>query len=194
MTVGLQDNTAEQIAGRDIYNITSSNDDELDTRPLVPAQRKSLNSLISDIENYGELTAPELWLKLHATLGVCSINEITVSQFPIADKFLTDEFEAAKEKASCKMLIHLILCEINGKDELKDKMNHYSKRQFCTSDLKRLNKMQLQNVLNYVEELSNLEKLNNQNLYNQTITLFRTQIKPTLAIFAVGFILGAIIF
>jgi hypothetical protein len=52
VTVGLQDNTAEQIAGRDIYNITSSND-ELDTRPLVPAQRKSLHSLISDIETMG---------------------------------------------------------------------------------------------------------------------------------------------
>ena len=62
---------------------------------------------------------------------------------------------------------------------LKDKMNHYSKWQFCTSDLKQLNKMQLQNVLNYIEKLSNLENLNNQNCYNQTITLFKTQTKPT---------------
>jgi hypothetical protein len=92
------------------------------------------------------------------------------------------------------MLIHLILCEINNREELKNKMNHYSKRQFCTSDLKRLNKMQLQNVLNYIDELSNLEKLNNQNFYNQVITLFKTQTKPTLAIFAAGFIFGAIIF
>ncbi len=194
MTVGIQDNTAEQIAGRDIYNITSNNEDELDTRPLVPAQRKSLHNLISDIESYGGVTARELWLKLHAILGVCSISEITVSQFPIANKFLIDEFEATKEKASCKMIIHLILSEINDRKGLKDKMNHYSKRQFCTSDLKQLNKVQLQNVLNYIEELSNLENLNNKNFYNQTITLFKTQTKPTLAIFTVGFILGAIIF
>lgn len=194
MTLGIEDNAAEQIAGRDIYNITSNNENELDTRPLVPAQRKSLHNLISDIESYGGVTARELWLKLHATLGVCSINEITVSQFSIAEKFLTDEFETAKENASCKMLIHLILCEINDREELKDKMNHYSKRQFYTSDLKKLNKMQLQNVLNYIEELSNLENLNNQNFYNQAITLFKTQTKPTLIIFTVGFILGAIIF
>lgn len=58
-------------------------------------------------------------------------------------------------------------------------MNHYSKWQFCTSDLKQLNKMQLQNVLNYIGKLPNLENLNNQNCYNQTITLFKTQTKPT---------------
>ena len=57
MTLGIEDNTAEQIAGRDIYNITSNNENELDTRPLVPAQRKSLHNLISDIESYGGVTA-----------------------------------------------------------------------------------------------------------------------------------------
>ena len=192
MIIKVEDNVAEQIAGRNIYNITT-NGVENDCRPLVPAQRRTLHSLISDIEGYGEFSAREIWLKLHALLGVCSINEITVSQYSIAEKFLINEIEIAAEKATCNMLIHLILIEIDNRIDIKEKMNHYGTRQFGTSNLKQLNKIQLQNILNYIEELSNLQNLNNQSLFKQTKSLFKTNTRPTLAILLTGFILGAIV-
>lgn len=183
-----------QFAGRDIVN-NIHNNPEQDTRLLVPAQRNALNSLISDIESFGKYTGWDLWRKVHALLGVCSINEITISQFEKAENFLKKEMDQAVELAACKTLMNLIMTDISGRQELKNKTNRFSKEQFGTADFYKLNKTQLREILNYVKEVSHQgSSVTNSSLANQITTLIKTQPKPVLTIFAVGFVLGVIVF
>ncbi|XKM14263.1 hypothetical protein RCS94_03600 [Orbaceae bacterium ac157xtp] len=194
MTVEIKDNIAEQIAARDIYNIHHVNDQVQDDRLLVPAQRRSLNNLISDIESFGESTARDMWLKLHALLGVNSINEITIPQYEKAESFLKTELEKATELAACKMLMSLILTDLKGKEETKRKTNRFSKEEFGTADFYKLNKNQLRQVLDYVKEISRQEQPVDKDLINQLSIIIKKQPKPTFIIFIAGFILGAVIF
>ncbi|MDF7669864.1 hypothetical protein PT276_01370 [Orbaceae bacterium ESL0721] len=174
-----------------IVNIHHSNHDK---RLLVPAQRHTLHNLISDIENYGELTDWQVWLKLHATLGVSSINEITISQFEKAYNFLIDELNASKERRACNVLIHMLLVEINKNSNLKDCMNCYCKKQFGTANLKQLTKIQLQAVLSYVEEQATMQQTQSINMINQLSNLIKYNKQPVAIIAIVSFALGAIIF
>lgn len=184
-----------QFAGRDIINNIHQNAESVDERLLVLAQRNTLNSLISDIESFGKHTGWDMWRKVHALLGVSSINEIVISQFEKAENFLKKELDQAVEYAACKTLMSLIMTDTQDRQELKNKTNRFSKEQFGTANFYKLSKTQLQEILNYLKEISHQEQpVANSSLVNQILALIKTQSKPVLTIFAVGFVLGVIIF
>ncbi|WP_392564394.1 hypothetical protein RHO13_02205 [Orbus wheelerorum] len=183
-----------QFAARDIVNNINHNIEQVDGRLLVPAQRKELNSLISDIETFGEYSSRDVWRKVHALLGVSSINGILLCQYEKAETFLRQELNKTTEKDNCKRLIHYILKETTNKNELKNKMNRYCQEQFGTSDLKAINKEQLQKALSYVRSENEQQSMQQKDFISQIILLIKNQPKPILAIFIVGFILGIIVF
>lgn len=183
-----------QVVNANTVNINNNDNDSIDARPIVPAQRKALNNLISDIEGYCDLTARDIWLSLHAQLGVSSINEIMICQYEKAESFLKKNLHEVMEKDTCKRLMHYILKEIANKNELKNKMNRYCQEQFGTSDLKTINKEQLQKVLSYIRNEAEQQSIQQKDFVNQVITLVKLQPKPALIIFIAGFILGAIVF
>ncbi|HHW7610387.1 TPA: hypothetical protein ACU21Q_004904, partial [Escherichia coli] len=87
----------DKFDGRHTINIAIPSDTH-DERPLVRAQRKELNALVALVsDSYGN-EAYEIWQKLHAEIGVSSIEEMTVNQYQTAVSFLQSMLERAKDK------------------------------------------------------------------------------------------------
>lgn len=185
----------DKFDGRHTINIAIPSDTH-DERPLVKAQRKELNALVAIVsDSYGS-EAYEVWQKLHAEIGVSSIEEMTVNQYQTAISFLQSMVERTKDKDASKALVSLLLR--NSEDsELRQKLIRYCHVNFGTGRLNDLTRNQLQMCLSWLDHQTQdipppPPKENHSPL--DVTRLLRTQPKELIVIFLIGFLLGSLFF
>lgn len=140
-----------QAAGGDInnYGVSISLVDKTDTRVLVSAQRKELHELRAKCEELGD-DPRDVWRRVHAQLGVTTIGEITVEQFVDARNVMQSRLEFLQEEADTRRLVGKVLRAVAEKDA-KAEMNNFCELSFGRTQLKNLQKLQLQKTLAFVQ-------------------------------------------
>lgn len=185
----------DQFDGRHTINIAIPSDTQ-DERPLVKAQRKELNTLVATVSEAFGSEAYEIWQKVHAEIGVSSIEEMTVNQYQTAISYLQAMAERAKEKDSSKALVSLLLR--NSQDsEIRQKLIRYCHINFGTGRLNDLTCPQLQLALSWLDQPSHDDDHSTDASITSRLNitdLLRTYPKEVGFIFIVGAVMGALIF
>ncbi|STT15908.1 flagella biosynthesis regulator [Klebsiella pneumoniae] len=166
-----------------------------DERPLVKAQRKELNTLVATVSATCGGEAYEIWQKLHAEIGVSSIEEMTVNQYQTAISYLQAMIERIKDRDASKVLVSLLLR--NSEDsELRQKLIRYCHVNFGTGRLNDLTRSQLQMSLSWLDQQiqntgSTIPEQSNPRY--GLFALLKTYPKHTTAVFLSGAIVGALL-
>lgn len=144
-----------QFVGRDLVEITMPHPPK-DDRPLVPAQRKQLNQLVKEIIETGHEEGFSIWQRVHAEIGVSSIEEMTVGHYQAAHSYLLALRDRYCEKEASKSLIHLLLKNTQQESE-RQQLIRYCHIQFGVGRLTELTRSQLQQALSWLDEKQYLE-------------------------------------
>lgn len=185
----------DKFDGRHTVNIAIPTESE-ERRPLVKAQRKELNSLVTAIAEAGEGEAFVIWQKVHAEVGVGSIDEMTVNQYQAAISFLQAILDRCKEKDASRVLVSLLLRN-SEENELRQKLIRYCHVNFGTGRLNDLTRSQLQMALSWLDQqqTSDIRKPSNSTAMKlDFILLLKSYPKEFALIFAVGIVFGAFVF
>lgn len=184
----------DKFDGRHTINIAIPSE-KRDERPMVKAQRIELNRLVAAIcDGSVNVEAYEVWQKLHAEIGVSSIDDMTVNQYHTAVSFLQSMLERLKETDSRRTLTHLLLK--NTEDSIsRQKLLRYCHFNFGTGRLNHLTLSQLQEASRWLDQ----QKIENppQNIHKDTfalLNLVKTSPKESLFLFVLGVIVGYLIF
>lgn len=185
----------DKFDGRHTINIAIPSGEQ-DRRPLVKAQRKELNALVATVSTTCGGEAYEIWQKVHAEIGVSSIEEMTSNQYQTAISFLQAMIERGKDKDASKALVSLLLR--NSEDsELRQKLIRYCHVNFGTGRLNDLTRSQLQMALSWLDQQSQVTPLPPFKTVVSRLgftTLLQTYPKEMAVCFVTGIILGAFIF
>lgn len=158
-----------QFIGRDVVNISIPDSKDTDSEPLVPAQRKQLNVMAKEVAEASNEEGYIVWQRVHAKVGVHSINEITKEQYPVALDHLQMELDKLRNTSACKALMHQILKK-TSKEEQRQFLYQYCDISFGSRRLTDLSKAQLQQALGWLcNEQENNEKLSRSSLYRFSI-------------------------
>lgn len=184
----------DRFDGRHTINIAIPSEKD-DDRPLVKAQRKELNALVTTVSSTCGGESYEIWQKLHAEIGVSSIEEITVNQYQTAISFLQAMAERGKDKDASKALVSLLLR--NSEDsELRQKLIRYCHVNFGTGRLNDLTRAQLQMTLSWLDQRCSYEipldtkpSISKLGLH----LLLKTYTKEFFLTFLVGLVIGALL-
>lgn len=185
----------DRFDGRHTINIAIPSEKK-DEKPLVKAQRIELNKLVAAIaDGSGKDAAYEIWQKLHAEIGVSSIDDMTVNQYHTAVSFLQAMLERLKETDSCRVMIHLLLKNTQGTD-VRQKLLRYCHFHFGTGRLNYLTLNQLQEASRWLDEQkAQLAVTSDANRSSKLNVLLANYPKLTIfAVFATGVLLGAVLF
>lgn len=185
----------DQFDGRHTINIAIPSEKE-EKRPLVKAQRKELNCLVAAIAEAGDNEAFVIWQKVHAEIGVTSIEDMTVNQYQAALSFLQAMLDRLKEKDASKALVSLLLRN-SEEGETRQKLIRYCHINFGTGRLNDLTRSQLQLALLWLDQQThNLPHASPSPLPARLgiKDLLRTYPKELGVIFIIGAIAGALIF
>lgn len=184
----------DQFDGRHTVNIAIPSD-KRDERPLVKAQRKTLNSLVITIASSCRDEAYVIWQKVHAEIGVSSIDEMTVNQYQTAISFLQAMAERGKDEDASKTLVSLLLR--NSEDGIvRQKLIRYCHVNFGTGRLNDLTRSQLQMVLSWLDQQMQNTTSPIQEPYYPSFGLFhllKTYPKHTATIFVSGALVGILL-
>lgn len=142
-----------QVAAGDINNLGLSiklaNADKAESRNLVAAQRQELHELRAKCEELGD-DPWDVWRAVHAQLGVTTISEITAEQFVDARNVMRTRLELLQEEADKRRLVGKVLRVVAEKDA-RTEMNNFCELSFGRTQLKNLQKSQLQQTLEFVQ-------------------------------------------
>lgn len=180
--------------GRHTINIAIPTE-EADRRPLVKAQRKELNSLVSAVAELSSKEAFIIWQKVHAEIGVSTIDDMTVSQYQAAVSYLQAMLDRCKEQDASKVLVSLLLRNSQDGDD-RQKLIRYCNIQFGTGRLNDLTRPQLQMALSWQDQLS--QSTHEETQRRSTCGLNATEIirhypKVVFLFFLSGVLLGLLI-
>ncbi|WP_368286728.1 hypothetical protein AB3M40_08800 [Klebsiella variicola] len=184
----------DKFDGRHTINIAIPSEKH-DERPLVKAQRKELNTLVATVSATCGGEAYEIWQKLHAEIGVSSIEEMTVNQYQTAISYLQAMIERVKDRDASKALVSLLLR--NSEDsELRQKLIRYCHVNFGTGRLNDLTRSQLQISLTWLDQQiqntgSTIPEPSNPRY--GLFALLKTYPKHTTAVFLSGALVGALL-
>ncbi len=145
--------TTENYIARDLVNIALPAI-EKDTRPLVPAQRKQLHQLVLEIAESGGDEGYEVWHRVHAEIGVRSIEEMAVCHYQPAFSYLQAQRDLCREKSQKKELISALL-KISANTDRYDDLLLHCRKNYGSSHLKSLQRTELQQVLLWLDEERN---------------------------------------
>jgi len=181
--------------GRNTVNIAIPSEKE-DRRPLVKAQRKELNCLVAAIAESGDNEAFVVWQKVHAEIGVSSIEDMTINQYHAALSFLQAMLDRLKEKDASKALVSLLLRNSED-DDIRKKLIRYCHINFGTGRLNDLTRSQLQLALSWLdqkaEDMPQTPPLSLPSRLN-IADLLRTYPKEIGFTFVFGVLVGAFLF
>lgn len=181
--------------GRHTINIAIPTEDA-DRRPLVKAQRKELNSLVAAVAECSNNQAFEIWHKVHAEIGVSTIDDMTVSQYQAAVSYLQAMLERCKDQDASKSLVSLLLR--NSQDgDARQKLIRYCNIQFGTGRLNSLTRAQLQLALSWLDGQQSGSFANQSIKKDQPLNfpqLIKTYPVLIVSVFTVGFMLGVLFF
>lgn len=167
-----------------------------DERPLVKAQRKELNKLVSAVAETIEEEAFVIWQKVHAEIGVASIEDMTINQYHTAVSFLHAMLERSKEKDASKALVSLLLRNSTNPD-IRQNLIHYCHVNFGTGRFNDLTRSQLQMALAWLDQITQTKTTSSPQNNTPRLTnieLLQSHSKESIVIFLIGILLGAIIF
>ncbi|AKH22502.1 hypothetical protein KUF00_003143 [Escherichia coli] len=173
-----------------------------DERPLVKAQRHQLKLLVDKIVDVSKEESFVVWRKLHAEIGVDSIDKMTVNQYPTAISFLNAMLDRHKERDACKSLVSLLLRNSEN-NEARQKLLRYCHINFGTGRLNDLTRSQLQMALSWLDQQTtdcenNLPSDNSKFVDKQSRLVFqqiiKTYPKEMGVCFVIGVLLGMILF
>ncbi|HEC2615830.1 TPA: hypothetical protein R2K51_002482 [Raoultella ornithinolytica] len=185
----------DKFDGRHTINIAIPSEKH-DERPLVKAQRKELNALVAMVSATCGGEAYEIWQKMHAEIGVSSIEEMTVNQYQTAISFLQAMIGRGKDKDASKALVSLLLR--NSEDsELRQRLIRYCHVNFGTGRLNDLTRAQLQMTLSWLDQQTQINPSPQRDSMSPQFsftTLLKSYPKELITVFVVGFLLGALIF
>ncbi|NIG47317.1 hypothetical protein [Klebsiella sp. Ap-874] len=184
----------DKFDGRHTINIAIPSEKH-DERPLVKAQRKELNTLVATVSATCGGEAYEIWQKVHAEIGVSSIEEMTVNQYQTAISFLQAMIGRGKDKDASKALVSLLLRNSEDSD-LRQKLIRYCHVNFGTGRLNDLTRSQLQMALSWLDQQQVRETPGSAQKPVTKPSLFqllKTHPVEFAVIFAVGFVVGALI-
>ncbi|HHF7656541.1 TPA: hypothetical protein ACPT19_004211 [Klebsiella pneumoniae] len=185
----------DKFDGRHTINIAIPSEKH-DERPLVKAQRKELNTLVATVSATCGGEAYEIWQKVHAEIGVSSIEEMTANQYQTAISFLQAMIGRGKDKDASKALVSLLLR--NSEDsEIRQKLIRYCHVNFGTGRLNDLTRAQLQMALSWLDQQTQINPSSQRDSISSQFsftTLFKSYPKEFIAVFVVGLLLGALIF
>ncbi|VUS91205.1 hypothetical protein [Klebsiella spallanzanii] len=184
----------DKFDGRHTINIAIPSERQ-NERPLVKAQRKELNALVATICSTGGGEAYEIWQKVHAEIGVSSIDEMTANQYQTAISFLQAMLGKIKDFDSSKILVHLLLKNTEN-DVSRQKLISYCHINFGTGRLNDLTRPQLQQALQWVgDELSPPVNTSHPKRKNRFVILsvIKQAPKESFLVFILGFSVGAIL-
>ncbi|MEI6019296.1 hypothetical protein U5T60_26485 [Klebsiella quasipneumoniae subsp. quasipneumoniae] len=185
----------DKFDGRNTINIAIPSEKH-DERPLVKAQRKELNTLVAAVSTTFGVEAYEIWQKVHAEIGVSSIEEMTVNQYQTAISFLQAMIGRGKDKDASKALVSLLLR--NSEDcELRQRLIRYCHVNFGTGRLNDLTRAQLQMTLSWLDQQTQINPSSQRDSMSPQLnftTLLKSYPKELTTVFVVGFLLGALIF
>lgn len=186
----------DQLIGRDVVNIVVPGSKESESEPLVVAQRKQLNQLAKDVAEASNEEGYIVWQRVHAVVGVNSINEITKEQFPTAIELLQNELAKLQDASSCKALMHQILKK-SSDDEVKQTLYQYCDISFGSRRLNSLTKAQLQQALGWLCNEQNIAEKAATPVPPERLSVFdllRSYPKELGCILLAGILLGAVLF
>lgn len=150
----------DQLIGRDIVNISLS-DARLIKSPLIKKPRRDhLNGLVKDVVDNCNVGGFTVWKKIHAEIGVESINEITDDHYPKAIKLLQTMLDNQLDIKNCNMLVHKLLKKTEGNSQLRERLFEHCDVAFANRHLKELEKPQLQQALGWLIKELNEDKGN----------------------------------
>lgn len=185
----------DKFDGRHTINIAIPSEKH-DERPLVKAQRKELNTLVATVSATCGGEAYEIWQKVHAEIGVSSIEEMTANQYQTAISFLQAMIGRGKDKDASKATVSLLLR--NSEDsEIRQKLIRYCHVNFGTGRLNDLTRAQLQMALSWLDQQTQINPSSQGDSISSQFsftTLFKSYPKEFIAVFVVGLLLGALIF
>lgn len=143
-----------QVAGGDIknYGVNVSLVERTETRVLVSAQRQELHELRAKCEELGD-DPRDVWRAVHAQLGVTTISEITTERFIEARDAIQARLESLQEEADKRRLVGKVLRAVAEKDA-KVELNNFCELNFGRTQLKGLQKVQLQKALEFVQSFT----------------------------------------
>lgn len=165
-----------------------------DDRPLVKAQRKELNKLVMSIAEAGEGEAYEIWQRMHAEIGVSSIDEMTVNQYQTAVSFLQAILDRCKDGDARKALVHLLLRNSEEGDS-RQRLIRFCHINFGTGRFNDLTRPQLQMALSWLDEENQTKPANESTKNHSDIASWlKDYPKEIIVVFIVGVVVGALFF
>nr|EGT0022795.1 hypothetical protein [Citrobacter freundii]EGT0458407.1 hypothetical protein [Citrobacter freundii] len=185
----------DKFDGRHTINIAIPSEKK-DERPLVKAQRIELNRLVTAIlEGSENVEAYEIWQKLHAEIGVSSIDDMTVNQYQTAVSFLQAMLERLKETESRRALTHLLL-KNSQESDMRQKLLRYCHFNFGTGRLNHLTLNQLQEASRWLDDQKILldKTPNTKKLTKLGFLISSYPLQTIVSVFAFGMLIGALIF
>lgn len=188
----------EMLIGRDAVTNVILPSPTSDDRPLVPAQRRQLNQLVKSIAEISGEDGSIVWPRVHATLGVISIEEITISQYSAAEGYLQAQLDKHREQNDCKSLVHQLLKQTTETRQ-REALLEFCRIQFGSAKLVELNKSQLQQALAHlhlIPENESTPAVSTPPVINQPQpwqSIIRQYPLMAGAIFLSGFIVGYLI-
>lgn len=147
----------DQLIGRDVLNISIPGNKETESAPLVPAQRKQLNQMVKDVAEASNEEGFVVWQRVHAEVGVNSVNEMTKEQYPAALEHLQKELDKLNDTSACKALMHQLLKKTSNEDQ-RQCLYQYCDISFGSRRLAGLSKAQLQQALGWLCNEQNEEE------------------------------------
>ncbi|HEJ0334507.1 TPA: hypothetical protein SLP51_002281 [Klebsiella aerogenes] len=183
-----------KFVGRHTINIAIPSERH-DDRPLVRAQRKELNALVATVSDTCGIEAYEVWPKVHAEIGVSSIEEMTVNQYQTAVSYLQAMIERVKDRDASKALVSLLLRN-SEEGQQRQKLIRFCHVNFGTGRLNDLTRSQLQMALSWLDQQiqnsspSNLEPSNPKLGFFAFLKIYP---KHTTTIFLAGGLIGALL-
>ncbi|ELT0932564.1 TPA: hypothetical protein ACV5CQ_003517 [Enterobacter roggenkampii] len=185
----------DKFDGRHTINIAIPSDTH-DERPLVKAQRKELNALVAAVSEISNSEAYEVWQKVHAEIGVSSIEEMTVNQYQTAVSYLQAMADRGKDKDASKALVSLLLRNSTDND-LRQKLIRFCHVNFGTGRLNDLTRPQLQMTLSWLDQQTQAASHVTDELTTSKpnfIEFLKTYPKEIAACFIAGFLVGSFFF
>ncbi|HFV9258215.1 TPA: hypothetical protein ACIAID_004103 [Enterobacter hormaechei subsp. steigerwaltii] len=185
----------DKFDGRHTINIAIPSDTH-DERPLVKAQRKELNALVAAVSETSNSEAYEVWQKVHAEIGVSSIEEMTVNQYQTAVSYLQAMADRGKDKDASKALVSLLLRNSTDND-LRQKLIRFCHVNFGTGRLNDLTRPQLQMALSWLDQQTQAATQVTDELTTPKlnfIDFLKTYPKEITVCFIAGFLVGSIFF
>lgn len=142
------DGSENRTAGRDYLEVTYAA--PATKGPLTWHQRRQLNEFVDDVAAACSVRAWELWQQVHQHFGVASIGEMTGDQYQPTRELLS-RYRDENNQGARRALMDRIRLAMTQRGIIDRDIDHYCMGEFGRAGLDKLQRSELQRLLNHVE-------------------------------------------